>query len=103
MPCRDYEDDRRYDEYDARVQTLKKQNDRLARIACKAMTALEKDGHADFLLLEDDEVRDWWEKHKIADAKARAEAEEKARRAVIRKEALAKLSAEERKILGIKV
>lgn len=77
MPCRDYEDDRRYDEYDARVQSLKKQNDRLARIACRAMTALEQDGRADLLLLADEEVRSWWEQHKIADAKARAEAEEK--------------------------
>ena len=102
MPCRDYEDDSRYVRDDYEIRALKRQNDRLARIACRAMTALEQDGRADLLLLADDEVRDWWEKHKIADAKAKAEAEEKARRARIRKEALAKLSAEERKILGIK-
>ena len=103
MPCRDYEDDYRvHDAYDSEIKSLKKQNDRLARIACKAMTALEKDGHADFLLLEDDEVREWWKKHKEADAKAKAEHEEKARLALVKKEALAKLSAEERKVLGIK-
>ena len=102
MPCRDYEDDSRYVRDDYEIRALKRQNDRLARIACRAMTALEQDGRADLLLLADEEVREWWEKHKIADAKAQAEAEEKARRAVIRKEALAKLSAEERKILGIK-
>jgi hypothetical protein len=103
MPCRDYEDDHRvHDAYDSEIRALKKQNDRLARIACKAMTELEKDGHADFLLLEDDEVRTWWAKHKEADAKAKAEREETARLALVKKEALAKLSAEERKVLGVK-
>ncbi len=103
MPCRDYEDDHRvHDAYDSEIRALKKQNDRLARIACKAMTELEKDGHADFLLLEDDEVRIWWAKHKEADVKAKAEREEKARLALVKKEALAKLSAEERRVLGIK-
>lgn len=102
MPCRDYEDDRAYHDYDSEVRALKKQNDRLARIACKAMTALEELEKEDFLLLKDDEVRTWWLKHKEADAKARAEAEEKARRDRIKKEAIAKLTEEERKILGIK-
>ena len=100
MPCRDYEDTYSYN--DSRERELKKQNDRLARIACKAMTALEQDGHADLLLLEDDEVREWWAKHKEADARATAERAEKERKARIKKEALAKLSAEERKVLGVK-
>ena len=99
MPCRDYEAD--YD--NSYERNLKDQNDRLARIACKAMTALEEAGQEDFLLLKDEEVREWWKKHKEADAKAKAEREEKARIARIKKEALAKLSAEERQALGIKV
>lgn len=104
MPCRDYEDDHRvHDAYDSEIKALKKQNDRLARIACKAMTVLEEDGHADLLLIADDEVREWWGKHKEADAKARAEREERARVERIKKEALAKLSTEERRALGIKV
>lgn len=101
MPCRDYE----YvntPSNDREVVELKKQNDRLARIACKAMTALEKEGKEDFLLLKDDEVRKWWSAHKIADAKAAAEKAKKARASAIKASALSKLTDEERKILGIK-
>lgn len=102
MPCRDYEDDRAYHDYESELRALRKQNDRLARIACKAMTALEELEKEDFLLLKDEEVRMWWKKHKEADAKAAAERAEKERRERIKQEALAKLSAEERAILGIK-
>ncbi len=63
MPCRDYQQD----EED---RSLREQNNRLARIACKAMQALEDQGVADFLLIQDEEVREWWEQHKIDDAKA---------------------------------
>jgi hypothetical protein len=81
---------------------LQKQNDRLARIACKAMTELVKSGHADFLVLKDDEVREWWEKHQEADRKAQEAKAEKARKTKLKKEALAKLSDEEKIVLGIK-
>lgn len=102
MPCRDYEP------FDA-TSELREQNDRLARIACKAMEALTANGYADFLLLKDEEVREWWEAHQIADRKAK-EAEERKRKAKEEKEELAKLkkdvlsrlSPKERKALGIK-
>jgi hypothetical protein len=68
MPCRDYD----YD-YGASNNDLKTQNDRLARIACKAMTALTELGKEDFLILKDNEVREWWEKHQIADRLAQEE------------------------------
>jgi len=100
MPCRDYESDS-YGNRD--VEKYKEQADRLARIACKAMTALEAEGKEDFIMLQDEEVREWWTAHKIADekaAKAKATAERKAQ---LRAEALAKLSIEEREALGIKV
>ena len=64
MPCRDYG----YEEEQA--HNRKKRMDMLARIACKAMTELEKNGNADFLSLQDDEVREWWAQHQIDDAKA---------------------------------
>jgi len=92
MPCRDYEDSRSYID----------QNDRLARIACKAMEELVKQGKADFLLLRDDEVREWWDKHQEADRKAKEEAAEKRRINKLKKEALAKLTPEEKKALGIR-
>ena len=100
MPCRDYESDAAYARLEA--YELKAQADRLARIACKAMTELVKQGKADFLLLKDDELRDWWEKHQEADRKAKEEAAEKRRINKLKKEALAKLSDPEKKVLGIK-
>ena len=113
MPCRDYDFPPR--SYNTSETTkLKKQNDRLARIACKAMDELVKQGKADFLLLKDKEVREWYEKHVEADRKAKAAAlekrrkaeaarKEKARKAKIRAEALSKLTMEEREILLGKV
>ena len=98
MPCRDYESDG-WDRSEER--RLKQQADRLARIACKAMSELERNGIEDMLVLRDDEVREWWTAHKEADRK-RQEAEERAaHRERVRQEALAKLSTEEKEILGI--
>jgi hypothetical protein len=103
MPCRDYESDSwGHADDSGRVGKLKEQADKLARIACKAMTELVKSGHADFLVLKDDEVREWWEKHQEDDRKAQEAKAEKERRAKVREEALAKLSDEEKKLLGIK-
>lgn len=106
MPCRDYETHNGPSYTETR---LKEQCDRLARIACKAMTALDKDGHADFLLLEDDEVREWWIKHQEADrkriaeeARKKAEREEKRRLQKVKIELLDRLTADEKKALGIK-
>lgn len=110
MPCRDYEDDIRRDSRSAADQ---EQLDRLARIACKAMQELERQGTEDFILLGDEEVRNWWKKHKEADAKAAAEKlarqekeqqrlEAKQRKAEIKARALAKLDPEERAALGVK-
>lgn len=101
MPCRDYESDNS-DNNTYELQALKQQADRLARIACKVMTALEAEGKEDFIMLQDEEVRTWWIAHKIADENERRVREAKERRKQIRAEALAKLSSEERKVLGIK-
>ncbi len=65
MPCQSYEDKPDWGE-----ERLREQNDKLARIACKAMDLLEELGKEDFLLIKDKEVRDWWTDHKIADAAA---------------------------------
>lgn len=107
MPCRDYED---YG--NSNDSALRDQNDRLARIACKAMQELTKLGKEDFLLLQDDEVREWWAAHQKADAaeakrkleRARRVAERAAAKAaaeLAKKTALAKLSPEDRKALGL--
>jgi hypothetical protein len=86
---------------DSNVKRIKTEADKLARIACRALQELEDNGIIDMLVLKDDETREWWEKHKEADRKARAIVEEKERRERVKEEALAKLSQEEREILGI--
>lgn len=108
MPCRDYEADYGSSSSSAALAKAVAQNNRLARIACKAMDALVKSGKADFLLLADDEVREWYETHKEADRKAQEanrkaqEArEEKARLAKIKDDVLSRLTDEEKKALGI--
>lgn len=97
MPCMSYDDRPDYSNREWKSKT-----DKLARIACKAMTELVEQGKADFLILRDDEVREWWEQHQEADRKAREERERREYEAQIRKEAIAKLTPEERKVLGIK-
>ena len=99
MPCRDYESDNYSDD----TRNLKIQADRLARIACKVMDALVEAGKEDFVLLQDDEVREWWAAHQIADAKEKAKLAEKERLAKVKRDALAKLSDEEKKVLGISI
>lgn len=108
MPCRSYESDW-FDSSTSRnieAVKLKVEADKLARIACKAMYALEK-LDPEFKSLKDQESRHWWAKHKVADQKRLAnEAKEKAKKAEaakLRKEALSKLTPEEIKAFGIKV
>ena len=98
MPCRDYETDNI--SYERREQ-YKEQCDKLARIACKAMTELTKSGRGDFLILKDDEVREWWEAHQEADRKEKARIAEKERKERVKREALARLSDEEKELLGL--
>ena len=104
MPCQSYNDDWRSEATNERkIKELKKQADMLARIACKALTELEENGVEDLLLLKDDEVRTWWKKHKEDDAREQARLAEIERKERVKQEALAKLSDEERKLLGISV
>ena len=101
MPCQSY-DSSWDDGSDARkIRELKKQADMLARIACKALTELERNQIEDVLLLKDDEVRVWWKKHKEDDAREQARIAEIERKNRVKEEALAKLSHEERELLGL--
>lgn len=87
---------------DRDIRVLKKEADKLARIACKALQALEDMGKEDFLLLKDDEVRVWWTAHKEADRKAREAEEAKRAKAEAKARVLAKLTDEEKILLGLK-
>ena len=103
MPCRDYESDSYSSPTDSwQYRDLKERADMLARIACKAMTELENNKIEDLLLLRDDEVREWWAKHKEADRKAREKEQRKQERLRLRRAALRKLSEEEKIALGLK-
>jgi hypothetical protein len=102
MPCMSYETNWARNSDDHEVRKVKREADRLARIACQAMQTLEDMGKADFLLLKDTEVREWWAAHKEADRKAREAFEAKLRREELKAAALAKLTPEERAALGIK-
>lgn len=59
MPC--------YDDRSSNDHASQARADKMARIACKVMTALEEIGKEDFLLLRDEEVREWWSEHKEFD------------------------------------
>ena len=103
MPCMSYDDDwRKQPSDDRKIKELKAQADKLARIACKALGALEAMEKEDFLLLKDDEVRVWWTEHKEADRKAREAEERKQALKAAKARALAKLSDEEKVLLGLK-
>lgn len=99
MPCRDYESD--YSSNWDR-ERYKAQADKLARIACAAMEELVRQGKADFLVLKNEEVRDWWEAHVKADRAEKARIAEQERRERVKREALDRLTDEEKELLGLK-
>ena len=76
--------------------------DMLARIACAALTELERLEQEDFLLLSNDEVREWWAEHKEFDRIRREHERLLAEALNKKKSALAKLTDEEKDILGLK-
>ena len=98
MPCRDYETDYSSDWHRERY---KEQCDKLARVACAAMEELVRHGKADFLILKNEEVRDWWEAHVKADKAEKARIAEEERKDRVKAEALARLSDEEKELLGL--
>lgn len=101
MPCMSYETNWAHSSSDSDVRRLKKEADKLARIACKAMEELIKHGKADFLVLGDDEVREWWIAHQEADRKEREREARAQKRKEIKEQALARLTEEEKEVLGL--
>jgi hypothetical protein len=113
MPCRSYDEP----VYGSKG-SIDTQNkiDMLARIACRALTALEtinlvagRDtkntvdiGATINAVLADSEVVVWWPKHKAADAAEQTRLKEEAKIEKAKKTALAKLTAAEKKLLGVK-
>ena len=93
----------------ARERARKKELDLVSRLLCEIF----REHLPDEVIAENEEYAEWWERHKKADA-ARLKREEAARKkkaaaakkrrekAKLKKEALAKLSAAERRALGLK-
>lgn len=102
MPCRDYESDSWGQTFNN--IKFKEQADRLARIACAVLTTLQEQDKQELMvqILRNDEVREWWEAHQEADRKAREAEAEKKRIAKLKRDALAKLTPEEKKALGLR-
>ena len=121
MPCRDYYDDHP-DHYfkDVTEPALKKQISFAESALCGALAALREvyndtnegspgwDANAFYdainykeMGLEKAEVIAWHKNHMALDAKHRAEEAEKKRLKQLRADALAKLTPEEKKVLGI--
>lgn len=98
MPCRDYESDYSSD-WDR--ERYKAQTDKLARIACAAMEELVRQGKEDFLVLKNPEVAEWWAEHIKADRAEKARIAEKERKERVKAEALARLTDEEKELLGL--
>jgi hypothetical protein len=114
-----YESDARPDNTQAdEIKRLKKINDRLARIACKALTLLEQVKDTKPLprmsympeigqMFEDQDVKAWWPKHKAEDMrrkKREAEiAEQNRRKEFAKKRILENVSPEDLAMLGIKL
>lgn len=124
MPCRSYEDEYSDDENRRAAGRRQKEiSDRLARIACISLTAIEelyalmpndqkKGTHIGDLLndvLTNTDVLQWWPAHKAADAAEQARLVAAAEKAVTesirrekREELMSKMSKEDKDILGIK-
>ena len=106
MPCLSYETEWFHQSRSrSHAETeLKTECDRLARIACKAMSALEQ-LDPELKSFKDREARKWWSDHKKADkARMDREAKEKAKldeQEKLRKAALAKLTPEEIAAFGL--
>lgn len=106
MPCLSY-DTEWFDSKRSRnteAIKLKAECDKLARIACKAMTALEKTD-PEFKSIKDQETRKWWAVHQKADqervAKEEKQKAKKEEADKIRQAALAKLTPEELEVMGL--
>jgi hypothetical protein len=105
MPCRDWDDT-------PAVNTrLEKENDKLTQFLCTVMHTLEEEGElGHFAELFDykeggitrEELFAWWKAHKEEDALRREKVRKAQEVAERRKAALAKLSKEEQKLLGVK-
>lgn len=97
MPCRDYQ----YEEENN--QNSKKRFDELTQLLCNLCNKLKGQEIFNHILQNDKKLNDWWKNHQEEDRKEKQRLIEMKRKELIKKNALSKLSVEERKILGLKI
>lgn len=94
MPCRDWEDGFRTDEGYSAAKV-----DKLTRMLCYLCNAVQiNDGR---LIKANKELSDWWKEHRVADAKRRKAEADKLAKQKLKQAALAKLTDEEKRVLGL--
>lgn len=100
MPCRDY-DDRPNTRVEYREDKTKV--DRLTRLLCYTLTYLGKKspGVLRSLLTNSRDLKSWWRVHQEQDERRIAAERAEANKKALKKKALAKLSVEERRVLGL--
>lgn len=96
----------------AEIQHLKARNDKLAQMLCclcgileesspSLMHSIQRNRSLRAILRENEDIYDWWLKHKEFDAKRLAEEKIKRQTAEQKRNALRKLSVHERNLLGL--
>ena len=91
MPCRSEPD---YDE------PIRQRLDHVTKLLCGLCGRIEDSGDMRHIQA-DPHLGVWWQAHKVADAKRKAEEQKKAKEDATRKAALAKLTPAERKLLRL--
>ena len=105
MPCRDHWDEQ--ESSDRAIQDLQKRNDELAQMLCKLCSHVEYIREYPREIPKIDPFHTikglgkWWADHQIADRKHREREDERKRKQRIKQQALAKLTNEERLLLGL--
>lgn len=108
MPCRDWTVEDEWRMRDAKEMVMLRSS--LCAVLTKMESNMPKKTFEQWMDAIDwkesgvtkDELMTWWEDHKEEDARRRAREAKEAAEKKIRKQALAKLTPEERKILGVK-
>lgn len=112
MPCRDYYDDNPGAYYADTIDGLRKQVSFAESALCQTLVAfnayacLRQENALDFIKYKDaginrKQLEKWWAEHTRKDEESKHRAAVKEEKDRVRKQALAKLSPAERKILGV--
>lgn len=103
MPCPGDATMGRWSGSDKELRVNKKEFDLVTRLLCSLCRFLEKLGMAKTITeIENGELETWWQAHKKMDAEREAKETEWENNKRLRLKALAKLTDEDKKVLGLK-